>query len=34
MRPLKEQAQDPLSTNVVENSSFFGRYMPFAREKK
>ena len=32
MRPLSEQAQDPLSTNVVENTSFFGRYMPFTRE--
>ena len=32
LRPLSEQALDPLATNTVERMSFIDRYMPFTRD--
>ena len=32
LRPLSEQALDPLATNTVERMSFIDRYMPFSRD--
>ena len=32
LRPLDEQARDPLATNKVESVSFIDRYMPFTRD--
>ena len=32
LRPLTEQALDPLATNTVERMSFIDRYMPFSRD--
>lgn len=32
LRPLEEQAKDPLATNVVEKTTFMERYMPFTKD--